>query len=178
MAPPAVALAGLVPLLALLAGCSAPGLDAPDSLLPGVRTETAIADSFHCGELLFTQGCAILRIDRVESGCAGEVGGYVLCNATVHWSATAGAVEPGSRLTTEANGVVGPSCEPMPGHACRVNGTVAQSARLSGPGDETRVPFALAAVLAPPSGAAQTGGAFALDLDLRFRSDDLGALAS
>ncbi|HUR24759.1 MAG TPA: hypothetical protein VM327_01945 [Candidatus Thermoplasmatota archaeon] len=179
MPDPALVLTSVVVVTAfLLGGCSAPGIDAPDAVLPGVRTESIVHDDFRCGELLFAQGCVIVRIERVESGCAPEVGAYVLCNATIEWSATSGAVEPGSHLITEAGGVDGPTCDPMPGDPCRVTGSVNRSHRFTGPGEEDLWPIVFTAGLETPSSLAGTSGEFTLSLEMRVRTEEADALTS
>jgi hypothetical protein len=164
---------------AALAGCSGPGgLDAPDDLLPGVRTETTVDDEFRCGALLFPQGCAIVRIGRVESGCAPEVGGYVLCNATIDWSADSGAVEPGSRLRTAVAGVEGPSCDPLPGQPCRVEGSANYTHHFTGPGEKDTWAIPFTAWLETPSGSSETSGDFALQLVMVVRTEGEGEITS
>lgn len=162
----------------LLGGCSTPDLDTPDEILPGVRTDSRVSDSFRCGELLFAQGCVMVRIDRVASGCAPEVGGYVVCNATLDWSATAGAVEPGSRLRTAAGGVDGPTCEPMPGQPCRVTGSVNRTHHFAGPGEEDLWAIVFTASLETPASLASTSGEFTLAFEMHVRTDDTDAITS
>jgi hypothetical protein len=179
-------LLGPVPLAALLAfalpalaGCSAPGdLQPPDDLLPGVRTDTTVEDDFRCGALLVPQGCVIVRIDRAESGCAPELGGYVMCNATLEWSAESGAVEPGSRLRTAVGGNEGPFCDPLPAQPCRVDGTTNYTHRFLGPGENATWAVPFLAWLETPSGSAGTSGDFSLQLVMGFRTEDAAALTS
>lgn len=169
---------GLVAALLAMAGCSAPGLDPPDSLLPGVRTHTTVEDDFRCGALLFPQGCVIVRIDRAESGCAPEVGGYALCNATLEWSAESGAVEPGSRLRTAVAGIEGPSCVAQPGQPCRVAGSANFTHHFSGPGENGTWAIPFLAWLETTSGTAATSGDFSLQIVMAFRTEDERALTS
>lgn len=171
----AVALAAAV---LALAGCSTPELEPPDALLPGVRTETTVEDDFRCGALLFPQGCVIVRVDGAESGCAPELGGYVLCNATLEWSAESGAVEPGSRLRTAVGGNEGPSCDPFPGRPCRVDGAVNYTHHFSGPGENDTWAIPFLAWLETPSGTAGTAGDFSLQVVMVFRTEDGSALTS
>lgn len=160
-----------------LAGCTG-GAETPDDLLPGVRTETAIDDSFHCGALLFAAGCTLVRVEHVESGCAPEVGGYVVCNATVRWSATSGAAEPGSTLGTWVNGTAGAGCAPMLPGACRVEGEERFEHHFSGPGQQTTWNLTFFAQLQPPSGSPATTGTFRLDLRMETRTEGAQALAT
>jgi hypothetical protein len=169
----------LLAALLALAGCSAPAdLDAPDDLLPGVRTETTIEDDLRCGALLFPQGCVIVRIERGDSGCAPEVGGYVMCNSTLDWSAESGAVEPGSRLRTAVGGVEGPSCDPVLGGPCRVAGAVADTHHFSGPGENHTWAVPFLAWLETPSGTSETSGSFSLQVVMVVRTEDEGELTS
>lgn len=171
-------LAGLSTMVALaLAGCTG-GIDGPDDRLPGVRTQTTVDDAFVCGALLFPHGCVIVRIERADSGCVPEVGGYVVCNATIAWSATSGAVEPGSRLTTSVNGTAGPSCDPMPGEPCQTAGVVEHVRHFDGPGENDTWDLEFAAVLETPSGQPATSGSFLLLLRLDTQTEGTDALAS
>ena len=175
VAPLAVSLAAML----ALSGCSSPAdVDLPDAFLPGIRTETDVETAFRCGALLFPQGCVIVQIDRVESGCAGEVGGYARCNATIEWSAASGAVEPGSSLRTAVAGVEGPSCDASPMLSCHVNGTVASSHRFSAPGQNTTWSIPILAWLEAPAGSAATTGEFSLTMTMVFRTEDEAALTS
>jgi hypothetical protein len=166
---------GLLTLLAL-SGCS--GADLPDGDLPGVRTETAITDDFRCGELLFTQGCVLVRIDHVESGCAPEVGGYTVCNATLSWTAESGAVVPGSRLVVTAGGNGTPGCQPAPGSPCKVSGTLSHTHHFGGPGQEDPWTIVIAAELVAPGEPPLATGRFTLTLEMRVRTEPASAAAS
>lgn len=170
---PAVALAALV-----LAGCAGPGLDLPDDDLPGVYTDTDVRDDFRCGELLFAQGCVIVRIPHVESGCSPEVGGYVVCNATLEWTAESGAVVPGSRLSVLAGGEEGPGCDAAPGEPCSVSGTLNHTRHFDSPGQEETWNVTIEAALAAPGDSPATTGHFTLTLTMRIRTEEAHALTS
>lgn len=170
------AVAALLPLL--LAGCTA-GLDgAPDGMLPGVRTETTVRDEIRCGALLFPQGCPIVRAERVESGCAPEVGGYAACDATLRWSAEAGAALPGSALVVALNGTEVGRCIASPGDPCRVAGDATYAHHFDGPGEADDWLVALTARLEAPAEAPEAEGEFVLVLAMRVRTEGAGALAS
>jgi hypothetical protein len=164
--------AALLLLLALaLAGCGG-----PDRVLPGVRTEARITDSFQCGVLVVPEGCPIVRLPRVESGCAPEAGGYALCNATLDWTATSGAALPGSRLEVRVGGEPAGACEPAPGRPCALRGNATYSHHFGGAGQKDVWATSFVATLAAPGGSSQAGGTFALALELAVRTEGGDAL--
>lgn len=167
---PAVLLA-LPLLVALLAGCGG-----PDRQLPGVRTETRIVDSFRCGPLLFAEGCPIVRIPHVASGCAPEAGGYVVCNATLDWTATSGAALPGSRLEVRVGGEPVGSCGPAPGTPCAIRGNATYTHHFGGPGQQDVWAVGLVAVLTAPGEAPQAEGTFSLAVEMTVRTEGGEAL--
>ncbi|MHB1260848.1 MAG: hypothetical protein ACYC2H_03945 [Thermoplasmatota archaeon] len=171
-----VTVATLVLLAALAAGCAGPVLTDDD--LPGVYTENTISDEFRCGELLFPHGCVIVRVPRVESGCSPELGGYVVCNATLDWSAESGAALPGSRLSVAADGNETPGCDPVPGTPCKVSGIVNRTRHFSGPGQEETWPIVIEATLSAPGDAAATTGSFTLTIEMRIRTEPTSAVTS
>jgi hypothetical protein len=166
------ALAALPLLLALVAGCSA-----PDRELPGVRTDTRVTDSFQCGALVFPQGCPIVRLPRVESGCAPEAGGYVQCNATLGWEAESGAAVPGSRLEVRVGGQPAGGCDAGPEAPCSLRGNATFGHSFSGPGQKERWAASFVATLDPPGGAPQAGGTFSLTVEMTVRTEGGEALA-
>ena len=167
---------GLVALV--LSGCSGARLDLPDHDLPGVYTDTDVRDEFRCGELLMPQGCVIVRVPHVESGCSPEVGGYVVCNATIEWTADSGAAVPGSHLSVVAGGVEVPSCDPEPGSPCQVAGVLHSTRHFDSPGQDQTWTVAIEAVLDAPGDVPSTTGSFTLELEMRIRTEGPSALTS
>jgi hypothetical protein len=169
----ALALAAL-----MLAGCAGSTLDLPDDDLPGVYTDTDVRDGFRCGELLLAQGCVIVRIPHVDSGCSPEVGGYVVCNATLEWTAESGAVLPGSRLSVMAGGEEGPGCDPAPGTPCSVSGTLNHTRHFDAPGQEGTWNITIEAALTAPGDSPATTGHFTIELKMRIQTEEASALTS
>ena len=156
-----------------LAGCSA---DGPDAVLPGVRTESTVTDSFRCGELLFAAGCVIVRVGRVESGCSPEVPGYVVCNATLEWTAETGAVAPQTRLTVSVNGTAtGDSCMANPGATCMLSGIANFTHRFDGAGEEHAWSVTIAAQADAPGDPGPMTGEFTLRIDMVVRTEEASA---
>lgn len=156
-----------------LAGCSTHG---PDAILPGVRTESTVTDSFRCGELLFTAGCVIVHVGRVESGCSPEVPGYMVCNGTMEWMAETGAVAPQTRLTVSVNGTeTGDSCVPTPGAKCFLEGAANFTHHFGGPGEEYAWSVAIAAQADVPGDAGPVTGEFTLRIDMVVRTEEASA---
>lgn len=164
---------GLLLLAVLFTGCNG-----PDNVLPGVRTEARVTDSFQCGALVVPEGCPIVRLPRVESGCAPEAGGYAVCNATLDWTATSGAALPGSRLDVRVGGEPAGSCEPEPGRPCALRGNATYSHGFSGPGKKDVWATSLVATLSAPGGSTQAGGTFALAVELTVRTEGGEALTA
>jgi hypothetical protein len=115
----------------------------------------------------------LLRIEKVDSGCALEVPGYAVCDATLWWNATSGSAAPGTRLATAVNGTAGPGCEPPPGGTCLVRGNVTLRHAFGGPGEETEWRLSLTARLdgAPPG----ADGDFELDARFVVRTEPASA---
>jgi hypothetical protein len=168
----------LVLALLVVAGCAAPAIESPDAVLPGVRTETFVADDFRCGELLFAQGCVIVRIEHVDSGCSPEVGRYIVCNATLEWTAESGAVAPGSRLSVVADGSEVPGCEPSPGIPCKTSGVLNHTHHFGGPGQNDNWSVVVQAHLSAPGDPPPATGEFSLAIEMRVRTEGASALAS
>jgi hypothetical protein len=164
--------------MAALAGCSSLEVVGPDDDLPGVRTTTTLDDDFRCGALLFPQGCVIVRIPHVDSGCSPEVGGYVLCDATLDWVAGSGAVLPGSRLSVAVNGTERGTCEPAPGEPCQVSGSLNQTHHFGGPGQNETWRFIIDARLSSPGDAPETTGHFTLTIDMLVRTEPVSDVTS
>jgi hypothetical protein len=151
------------------AGCSTPL--AADDELPGVYTETSVVDDFHCGELLVPHGCVVVRIPRVDSGCAPEVGGYVVCKASIEWTAESGAALPASRLEVVAGGNETTGCQASPGSPCRVSGILEHTRHFDGPGQQDTWAVSITARLTTPGGAPPAEGHFTLVLGLVIRTE-------
>jgi hypothetical protein len=158
-------------LAALLAGCAG-----PDRVLPGVRTDTHVTDSFQCGALVFPEGCPVVRVPRVDSGCAPEAGRYVLCNTTLEWTAASGAAVPGSRLDVRVGGEPAGSCEPAPGRPCALRGNASYVHHFSGPGQKDVWDVGVVAALSSPGGSAQASGTFSLAVEMAVRTEGDEAL--
>lgn len=160
----------VVAALVALAGCDLPGAgDGADARLPGVRTTTTLEEEHTCGPLLLPAGCVTVLIEKADSGCAPEVPGYVTCDATLRWNATAGSTSPGARLVAVVNGTAGPSCEPGPAGRCTVRGNVSTTHAFSGPGQEAAWTVTLQARL---EGAAPGGeGSFTLRMRMLVRTE-------
>lgn len=164
----------LVPAVLALAGCGGAPLTQADAILPGVRTTSSVDDEYACGALLFAAGCVIVRVMRVESGCSPQVPGYVLCNATLSWTATSGSLAPDDRLATWVNGTAGPHCAPPegPGASCTVGGDLRWSHAFDGPGEDAWWNVSLEARL---EGAPEPAtGWFRLDVRMHVRAQDAG----
>jgi hypothetical protein len=158
---------------AALAGCSDAG---PDAVLPGVRTESTVTDSFRCGELLLAAGCVIVRVERVDSGCAPEAPGYVVCNATLHWTAETGAAAPQTRLTASVNGTdVGDACTANPGARCTLQGELSFRHHFDGPGEEHPWTVSITARAETPGDAPPATGEFTLTLAMLVRTEETSA---
>lgn len=164
-------LAAILVLAVALAGCGEAALDEVDATLPGVRTESFVDDEFECGGLLFAAGCVVVRVERVESGCSPQVPGYVLCNATLSWTATSGSLSPDDRLVTSINGTAGPHCEPPegPGASCTVGGDLHWAQAFDGPGEDDWWNVTLEARLEGAPEAAT--GWFRLDVRMHVRTE-------
>jgi hypothetical protein len=168
------ALAAFVIAATSLAGCT--GGDVPDAILPGVRTDTTVTDSFRCGELLMAAGCVIVRVPHVDSGCAPEVPGYVVCDATLEWTAETGAAAPQTRLSASVNGTdVGDSCTANPGAICQLGGSVNFTHRFTGPGQEHRWSVTIVARADAPGDPAPATGEFSLDVVMVVRTEERSA---
>jgi hypothetical protein len=174
---PATVPALLVAALAL-AGCTAGSDPLPDDRLPGVRTETTVRDDLRCGALLFPHGCVVIRAERAESGCAPEVGGYVVCNATLDWSAESGAALPGSQLVVSFNGTEAGRCVAAPGDPCRLVGNATYTHHFEGAGQADEWLVALTARLDAPGEASEAEGEFVLVLAMRVRTEGAASLAT
>lgn len=158
---------------AVFAGCADGG---PDAVLPGVRTESTVTDSFRCGELLFAAGCVIVRVQHVDSGCAPEVPGYVVCNATLRWRAETGAVAPQTELTVTVNGTqAGGSCTANPGATCDLGDEVGFTHRFDGPGEEHRWSVEIVARADAPGDPGPATGEFTLQLNMVVRTEETSA---
>ena len=164
-------LALLAPLALALAGCTAGG--GPDARLPGVYTDSAIEDEFTCGALLFPHGCAIVRFPAVHSGCEPEVPGYVACNGTIAWSATAGAAVPGSQLVVRVNGTSAGSCEAP----CTLHGNASFDHHFDAAGQRHAWNVSVLATLAAPGAVPEAGGSFRLTAAFVVRTEPPGSLA-
>lgn len=154
----------------VLAGCTAG--DGPEARLPGVFTDSRIADEFTCGALLFPQGCVIVRFPGVRSGCEPEVPGYIVCNGTVSWSATSGAVVPGSRLVVTVNGTEVDACDAP----CTVSGNASFLHHFDAAGERHRWNVSVLARLVVPGDAPEAGGSFRLTAAFVVRTEPPGAL--
>jgi hypothetical protein len=163
----------LLLLATALAGCSG---EAPDAVLPGVRTESTVTDSFRCGELLFPAGCVIVRIGHVDSGCAPEAPGYVVCNATLDWAAETGAAVPQTTLRVTVNGTdPGDSCMANPGAKCTLQGRASFTHHFDGPGEEHAWTVTVAARADAPGDPAPATGEFTLRVDMLVRTEATSA---
>lgn len=157
-----------------LAGCT--GGDGPDAVLPGVRTDTTVTDSFRCGELLTAAGCVIVRVPHVDSGCAPEVPGYVVCNGMLEWTAETGAAAPQTRLTVSVNGTdAGGPCTANPGARCSLAGTANFTHHFTRPGQEHRWTVTISARADAPGDPAPATGEFTLDIVMVVRTEDAEA---
>lgn len=167
--PTTVARLACALVVAALSGCASP----PDATLPGVRTESKVEDRFTCGPLLFAAGCTLVHIESVDSGCAPEVPGYVVCDATVWWNASSGSVTPGARLVTAVNGTAGPTCAPTPGQPCVVRGNVTFRHAFTGPDEQA--PWDLTFTARLDGAAGPAGGDFTLHLSMAMRTEPASA---
>lgn len=166
------ALVALLVAVTALSGCSDVG---PDAVLPGVTTESQVSDEFRCGELLFAAGCVIVRIPHVDSGCVPEIPGYVVCNATVFWSATSGAVAPQTRLRATVNGTAAGSCTANPGATCSLEGNATFTHSFSGPGEEHAWTVVVAARADAPGDPGPMTGDFTLTVNMLVRTEEPSA---
>lgn len=152
-------------------GMAVAGCGGPDARLPGVYTDSAVEDDFTCGALLAAEGCVIVRFPKVRSGCEPEVPGYVVCNATITWTATSGAALPGSVLRVAVNGTEVEGCAPGPGFPCHVQGLSVFTHHFDGPGERHAWNHTVRAWLEVPGGVPETGGEFTLALTMQVRTE-------